>query len=472
MKVFTLFERHNIIAQIASASVSFVASCTITVTILRSLGGLGTPYRRLFFGLTLSDIIQSISLIVGPFAIPVSHKSPWGYGNAATCTANGFFLMVAATNSPMYGYAICYYYLCKIKRNISNEEFRRLIEWKIHLMIWGISVPTSFAGVLTDSINASAYGNMCTYATVPADCRQNRESYDECEGEVKQVFFEIMQVTVTMACLLGIACSIALTYLHAIGRDRTLLGTPKTKIMTKNTSNLPTGRHLSIQVGAIHAQPNPPLPDVTRLRISLRREMRHQCCLYVAAILVTHVPLWIGIARFSNGNTISPSLLMLISVLYPLGGMINVYVYTRPSVITLRRRCPDSTSWLKHVILVIAAGGNVPHDNISREDDNHDSHMKFLQKKFVAEILESSKPQSNAGGDVKDPDSADITQRLESEWVYVKGGMSRMPVIYEDDNSLGGSSDISKGVDKTRINTIFTETLNKTMELKTRQFYN
>ena len=55
---------------IFTASLSFVGSTIISTILLRSPDGLSVPYRRLIFGLSISDILQSLGFIFGPFLLP------------------------------------------------------------------------------------------------------------------------------------------------------------------------------------------------------------------------------------------------------------------------------------------------------------------------------------------------------------------------------------------------------------------
>lgn len=53
------------------------------------------------------------------------------------------------------------------------------------------------------------------------------------------------------------------------------------------------------------------------------------------------------------------------STIYPLGGLFNILVYTRPAVAVLRRRYPEFSRF-RALLLVIKAGGEVPEDDLGR----------------------------------------------------------------------------------------------------------
>jgi hypothetical protein len=51
--------------------------------------------------------------------------------------------------------------------------------------------------------------------------------------------------------------------------------------------------------------------------------------------------------------------ILLTSIVYPLGGLFNILVYTRPKVLSHRRNNPED-SWFRAFILIVRAGGVVP----------------------------------------------------------------------------------------------------------------
>ena len=86
--------------QICGASFSLLASSTIVFVSRKSFivfssdqisetedasrDKICTPYRRILIGISFVDMLQSLSLVVGPFITP-SELTPWGRGNIASC---------------------------------------------------------------------------------------------------------------------------------------------------------------------------------------------------------------------------------------------------------------------------------------------------------------------------------------------------------------------------------------------------
>jgi hypothetical protein len=353
--------------QISSASISFISSLTIATAIVRSDGGLTSPFRRLIFGLSLSDVLQSFGLIAGPFASPASDISPFGLGNQGTCSAQGFILHLSAYTVPMYTCALSYYYYCKLKCDMSDETFSRRIEWKAHGTCWLVGLSISITALATETINTYSTGTFCSYATFPADCREHPDLHDECRGENTVFAFEMLMLAMFVLFQFCIIRNVSFMLRQILKRDRAF-GETRTSALrapsTKNFRNSLSG----IDLKDPDQLPVPVIPATERLRKNIRRTMMVQSCLYVAAFFGTYFFAWIYIAIFMLGLGPGSFLLISSTMFYPLGGLFNLLVFTRPSVWILRRR--HSYSWLKAFVLVIKAGGEVPHEFRDNEPKN------------------------------------------------------------------------------------------------------
>jgi len=367
-------------AQISSASISFVSSLTMATAIVRSDGGLTSPFRRLIFGLSVTDVLQSFGLIVGPFAIPASDISPFGVGNQGTCSAQGFVLELACHALPIYTCGLSYYYYCKLKYDMSDETFSRRIEWKTHGASWLAGLSVSITALATKTLNTNGYtGSFCSCGTFPADCRQHPDLYDagECRGAKTVLTFDYIFLAILVLCQICIIRNVSFMLWHIIKRDRTFGGanTPPlpTKKNARNSSSSPpdkTSLRADDTESGISLENDQELPveSAKNFRKTIRRTMMVQSCLYVAAFFVTYSLFWIYLAMFMLGLDPPSSMLIASSITCPLGGLFNILVFTRPSVWILRRR--HSYSWLKAFVLVIKAGGEVPHEFRDDEPKN------------------------------------------------------------------------------------------------------
>ncbi len=206
--------------QIASASASLFASSLITAGILKTDKGLSSSYRRIVFGLSISDICQSFALAVGPFSVPSGTPTGrWGQGNRSTCQFNGFILNCAGGATSMYMFALCLYTVLKIRRNIPDAFFARKIEKKIHIMIFICNFCIGIFGLATKAINSGAMGNVCAFAAFPTGCRQKPEIFGQCDVEIDKyvpILVYINSIGIPFFCLGGIMCCMSIICWHTL----------------------------------------------------------------------------------------------------------------------------------------------------------------------------------------------------------------------------------------------------------------
>lgn len=188
--------------QLTAASCSFIASTALVVVILRTTllhnkaassrttgNGTGTntrtratdqlrrartlqnsAYKRIIFCISVSDMLQSLGLLVGPFAVATKHTH-WSLGNQPLCTFAGLILGVGVTGVLLYSPLLAFYYFCKLHRNMSEDEIFRKVEMKAHFFIFGFIVIVNAYALVMNAINSATSGTLCTYAATPTNCR-------------------------------------------------------------------------------------------------------------------------------------------------------------------------------------------------------------------------------------------------------------------------------------------------------------
>ena len=127
----------------SAASLSLAASTIIALMIVLSPGRLSKPYRRLIFGLSISDIIQSIGIITSPFAQPPADDpfaNRWARGSISACEFSGFLMSNGTALIPMYTFALTLYFLLIVKYKMPVASFVRKVEWKLHvgIILWNL----------------------------------------------------------------------------------------------------------------------------------------------------------------------------------------------------------------------------------------------------------------------------------------------------------------------------------------------
>ena len=206
----------NATTQIVSASISFLASLLMVASIGKSffpvkrnsehndertvanrvvhtnqdtprLKKKTSPYRRIIFLISFCDIFYSLAYITGPvMAQKTNPQALWGVSDSnAACILNGFFYSTGLNTSQLYYAALCYFYYCKISKKMTDEQFTRRYEKKIHITIAVICLARACLSFAANTYNTYRTGTFCAIANTPAGCNQQPEIYGECDPKVK-----------------------------------------------------------------------------------------------------------------------------------------------------------------------------------------------------------------------------------------------------------------------------------------------
>jgi hypothetical protein len=378
------------LAQISSAAISFTSSLTLSTAICRSSGGLTTPFRRLIFGLSVSDVGQSLSLLLGPFATQASDITPYGLGNQTSCSAQGILLLVSCNWIPMYTCALIFYYYCTLILDMSKEDFTKAFERKAHIAIVLVGISVSAAALLAKTINPYVTGTFCSASAVPADCRQHPELYDECIGANTVFIFELVFLANLVLCCVFIIRNSYLLLRNVLNRDRAFGPINNNAISSasdlRRNSSISrdrsghgdrSSRHSSVSqdsTSPAQVEEEEHKRKVEMLRRDIRRTMTIQQCMYVAAFFSTYFIYWLYVGMLMLGLNPTSSHLILSELTCPLGGLLNILVFARPHVWMLRRKL--DISWPRAFIMVIKAGGRV---SLGDETDNQQPSNQFVR---------------------------------------------------------------------------------------------
>mmetsp|Transcript_16197 Transcript_16197/g.30622 ORF Transcript_16197/g.30622 Transcript_16197/m.30622 type:complete len:450 (+) Transcript_16197:57-1406(+) len=425
--------------QICTGSISFLASLAMATSIQFSKRKLSTPYRRLVYGLCVADIIQSISIITGPFAPPAETPHGfWARGNIATCNVNGFMFSVGFTAVPMYILAMGVYYLCKLKRRMRDRDFAIKIEVWIHgfIILWHLV--TNITLVATNHFNPGRDGGGCFVNYYPYRCNVMPEVGECKRGEYTDLMSTIFLFGPCASCFLGICYCMARLVQHAFFL---LILSPSRKERSVHDGGEVDERqrvqsaHDEIEslgdVGEIHQESiifhdivttvdsggskeepsNVPQDDrpshtnrpleademddaknraatLQELSILYKKEMLTNAISFIGVFFIVYlVPLLLWVHNITDSK-VSFNMLILSSLLYPLGGLFNILVHTRSNIAALRRREGDPRrSWLCAFFAVLLAGGDTPpprKDSISPSNDASSSSPRSSIKFGIA----------------------------------------------------------------------------------------
>ena len=419
--------------QITTASISFIASLVVAVSLL--VGGAGGlrngPYKRIIFAISVADMMQSLSLIVGPFAPPTSSSrfAPWAMGNQATCTFAGFLFSFGGCLFMMNTALLSFYYLCKIKRSMSDETFNTKYEWKINSFIIIISLAVNLAGVGLRTINTGLNGTQCLNgAAFPTGCRLIPGL--ECEEPLSIHAAEISTVIFAFICasFLGILASMGSMVWHVLVRNeifKTMSGTPRTS--SQDTPNT------EIQAD--------------NLRRLYFKEITTQALLYAGAFFLCYGPFAIASVLFNFGVSMSSTVQSIFgftfAIFYPLNGLFTILIYTRPEVGNLKRSHPDY-SWLRALAMVLKPGGEVAQQV---PEDVNSSMPQLNESQFMSLPFEMGGMISSGiefHGSEIDKNSVRFVSK--HRWSHLEGDDSPMEVVSEFPSKVSFSQVRSSGI--------------------------
>jgi hypothetical protein len=376
---------------IFTASISFLSSITLGKSIVGSSGGLKTPIRRILFAATYFNLFQCCALIFGPFASPFSEKSPLGIGNRVTCDAQAFVLVASVVGTPLYTCLLSYYYYCKLRRDMSDETFSRQIERKAHAGILVYVCVMSVPGLLASSYSTFTTGTFCGIAVVPNRefCQQYPELIDEdkkCGRAIAIYFFYFVQyMLVLMFSITFISRNVILLWCNLSKGCTSFLCQAERKVpmappvqindahlevsaegrIAKNSTTQEISNAVDLELLEGAEQEDGPQEEEeileTPAETRIRAAMTQQASLYIAGFAFVYTPFLVHLGIVAFGGKDPLSLIFLISaIIHPLGGLLNILVFTRPSVWILQER--HSLSWFKAFRLVIREGGEIPQN--------------------------------------------------------------------------------------------------------------
>jgi len=122
-----------------TGGLSSMSSILIVYIILRSEKRLSSIYHRIMFGMSLADLLSSISIALSTLPMPSSMPKEEEYlyknwqgrtrlGNTYTCNAQGFFQSFGFITTIHYNCMLCVYYACAIAFAMQDKTIKKRVE--------------------------------------------------------------------------------------------------------------------------------------------------------------------------------------------------------------------------------------------------------------------------------------------------------------------------------------------------------
>lgn len=474
------------ILQVSSGAVSFICSSSLAYMIKTNNKGLKNPYRRLIFAISVSDMMQSLRIALGPFlndsAVPHAF---WAIGNKHTCRLDGLLFALGSTGAPMYSCALCIYYYCKLYKKMPNQRFAQKVEIWINQFVLIFLTTTNIYALGTKSFNSSQEGQFCLYAVTPSGCRQRPDLYGECESTPDPNSIAILSLLTSV--FIPVACLVISVVLLSFLLWKTLLnerifGLSSTSSCNENVNNMQneeeekksTAKEIITADVVDSEEIASPLAGNSRknaerqstvkqyrgvkrfvkkrrLRTSgsnieddstgtasraYRQEMTVQLILYCCSFLLSHLLLAIvQIMLLIMKSTPSLPLTYATKALFPLQGLFNVVIFLRPAVRVTKMRRPE-TSWIKAYYLVVKNGGESLQERQPVLSPIDYPSVQYGVENFVHPMIPRSENVEDVSKECRYVDSSSFNSC--QDWDYVKGDQSEIVVNDDIDNVLVG----------------------------------
>ena len=447
-------------------TLSIVGSTIIDVMIVRSKNR--SPYSRIIFGLSFCDILHSIGLLLSPLLAPMGTKNAaWALGNVESCEFIGFILNIGICGVPFYTAFLALYFDQRVRKKVTPKEFASGVEIGIHIVLWFYPVAGGIYGLFQNYFNPVGKGNMCTFADQPFNC-SNKNSLVECEraGRSARKLRIVYQsfIPYTVALLIMVVSFTRLT-LHVYRQEKMFQPSKEVKkkkdnkvihgIHAKNANDKSNDVHGTVAIGneakknvssletkQISTKPMNSTTNPSEKRIYSNEEGRlvtlqqknstievnnHrprqqrsplakkalvQSLLYISVYFLTYgVPMVISYTSIAGVKLQNNNILIVWrSIVWPLGGIFNVFIYTRPKIETLRKRDEyKNSSWFKLFWKVIRGGGEMIPS------------AKKQAKLPIVNIKKSEKPHKLGLEEEKQYDELDHHESMERDFIAVSG---------------------------------------------------
>ena len=353
------------VGKLVVSSMSLAASSTIAIMIVKryrqfnaisdsyhsSFTTYSSPYSRIIFALSIADSSQSIAILTGTFLSPQNTPGAiWAIGNTVSCNANGFALIMGGIPIPMYTFVLTLYALLRVKFRMCRESFSEKLEWKLHSFIFMWTFCFAIFAIFTKKVNPLENGYVCTLREYPLNCEKDPETYGECErGQNAVLYLTIFYYIPLLLCFIGMVICLSSLSWYVFITER---------MMQQQDGGFSARKFCGyVCCNKSHLHQRESSPNLYEFSL----ESLKQSSLYVLAFLATHILNVATVLMLVLGGTPPKWFLTPRLFLYPLGGVFNILVYSRPKVIVLQKRAPE-LSWRHALYHVIMAGGDVPDE--------------------------------------------------------------------------------------------------------------
>jgi hypothetical protein len=338
------------VLQVSSASLSLIGSSTIVYKIVLNLkrNKTTTPYERIMMGLSSCDILASVTYAMAPFLLPrQTSQRITSLGNDATCSILGFLIQLSCIWAVWYNALLSFYFLLTVRYQVKPMEFRRKYELWMHLS-GAIFFPiTAITGLAGGWYSEERLTMACWIDEVPNGCRA---AGTRCYGSLVAYIFGGIPMAITLCALI-----VNNTVIYLFVR-RSLLSSPVPATSSSSSTTAATATEsrslefITDDIDGESKQESIDLAERREIQRRLTKEVAIQGFLHVSAYLSTLVvgfalSVMEGIGFGEEDQSRLYPMLVVNSVMLPLQGFFNVFIYVKPSYSRFRATYPEEPMW-------------------------------------------------------------------------------------------------------------------------------
>jgi hypothetical protein len=342
-----------IVTPILTGTVSALASLSIIISILRSNVKLSTIYRRIVFGISVFDLIQSLSQASS--SMPISSGTIWGaIGNDTTCAIQGFTTTIGVTGSLLYSVALSIYFLCILKLEMTEIKIGKLVEPFLH--IGAVSLPFSMSIYMYSRQWFNPVDYFCW--AVPSklsECLEGPESDTVCLEESKddiKLISILLGFPIIAVLVMNVVAISIIWHTEYVQSMRNQL--PPCASISEHRILETSQRTRQTEMGPLALRLSRP----SRASLLRRKEIANRAKAYIIGFLMTYFFSFLFRGWEAKFSLPAPFVLhFLARFFYPLQGLFNLLIYTYPHTVSHSRRNYRHT-YFQSLLLVIKSGGD------------------------------------------------------------------------------------------------------------------
>ena len=330
--------------QITTGILSTVASSTMATMIVRSGNSLKTPFRRLLFCLSISDVLNSGAIFLAPFLTPGNN---FNTGTIASCDIQvAIFIVGGFLGVISYTFAVCLYYLCAVRYNMSDADFARKVERFLHVVIAVAAIIMVTCILASKSANPYPDGTLCYIVDSPFGCHVDPD-VDCLRGEYAHwygyylVVLPVVSILVGMIATLGALCWTVISHERRTNRR---FRAAFSASMSPQSFKSPFAFIRAIknffsgtEPQSLRSSAASVLTKGQKLARQRSRQTMHQASLYCIVYVFTYIgPLICVLGFYFKGKNPPQTLSLFVHLIYPLQGVFNILGKYQPVSVPMK----------------------------------------------------------------------------------------------------------------------------------------